>query len=314
MGGRMIYQQPITGFLYDWKLFRKDVRTDVRNCALYMFFFYGVYLAVAAIAESIIETYYPNYDDLGPVSMISIAAGGLVFLIPRKKRFFTDIALPAIESMTPKIFFVLVVTTQCIQFVCGIIVGLVDTLLPEGLSLSENYEEVMRDMVTPLSLIYIIVVGPFFEELIFRGAIMGSLRRYGDNFAILFSSFFFGFYHVVILQISFTFVIGLLLGYVAARWSLRASIALHIAVNGLSCLFFDLDNATLVIVGGLVLIACTISTFVFLVIWNNTLRLRIRGTAAYYEHTYANGFSSIAFWLFLITMTAFGVALINGFV
>ena len=296
-----------TGFIYDWALFRRDVRRDVRNCALYMFFFYGVYLTVAIVADDLLSG-YPDIYDLGILSIASIVVGSLVFLIPRKRRFFTDIALPATERMTPKIFIVLIVVTQAIQLIYGIVMGVVDTLLPEGISILESYAEAFEEMVTPLSILYVVIVGPIFEELIFRGAVMGQLRKYGDNFAILFSSLFFGFYHAIIMQIPFAFVLGLLLGYAAARWSLRASIALHIIVNGFATLFVDSDNAELAIVGVLVMIVCVILAFVFLAIWNSTLKLRIRGSAAFYPHTYANGFSSVAFWLFIIVMTAFGVA------
>ena len=328
--------------VFDWALFRHDVRTDVRNCALFLFFFYAVYLIAAviiiyvdvsrnpasanlfsgmmqSIAQDPGELPSMNIQDsaegilnqgdnvAGLASLIGIIAGSLVFLILRKRRFFTDMALPAAEPMTAKIFIILIVVTQCVQVVFGLLTTLIDFLLPEGISLQENYTSTMDTLFSPLGLVYVVLVGPIFEELIFRGAVMGTLRRFGDNFAILFSSLLFGFYHMLILQIPFAFALGLLLGYVAARWSLRASIALHMVVNGLSMLISLTDNEGLQSIGGVAMIACAIATLVMAVTWREQLKWRVRAGAAYYAHTYANGFSSIAFWIFIVVMTAFGV-------
>ena len=334
-----------TGVIFDWKRFRFDVRRDVRNCALFLFFFYAVNIAVMLVIEAVALLNSPALREmmsdpahmmdmlsgsdqqglvdavtdaqsgamLGLMSICGIAAGGCVFLINRKKRFFTDLALPAAEPLTPRIFVILIFATQGIQLVYGLIVDLIDRLLPEGLSLTEGYEAAMEGLSSPLGLAYIVLVGPLFEELIFRGAVMGPLRRFGDNFAILFSSILFGFYHMVILQIPFAFVLGLLLGYVAARWSLRASVALHVIVNGLSVLMSNLDSEAASTVGGFFMIGCGIVTLILLIRWREAFRARVRAGAVYYPHTWANGFSSIAFWVFLIVMTAAGFAQMYGF-
>jgi len=331
--------------IYDWKLFNRDVRRSVRNCVLFLFFFFGVYFVAADIASYFVilahtgaQGSLANPDTLtemgellpgaggtdippssadpiaqasGLISIISIIAGSLVFLICRKRRFFTDLALPAAEPLTPKIFIILIIATQAIQYVYGLVIMLVDMLLPGGLSLANNYDAAMDSLVSPIGILYIVLIGPIFEELIFRGAVMGSLRRYGDNFAILFSSMLFGFYHMVILQIPFALVLGLLLGYVAARWSLRASIALHIVVNGLAMLFSSVGNEYAISALGLTMVACTILTVVFLINWRATFSMRIHASAAYYPRTYANGFSSIAFWIYLVIMTASGVLMMR---
>ena len=329
-------------FNFDWSLFRRDVRTDVRNCALYMFFFYGVYFLATIIVMAVGMFSSPAASDmlsdmvaamsqgsgdpsaidvqgytddlagqsdnvLGIASMVAIAAGGMVFLIPRKRRYFTDIALPAVERMTPKIFIVLVVVMQCIQLLTGLLSNFIDSLLPEGLSIQETYADAMDTLNSPLGIVYVVLVGPIFEELIFRGAIMGSLRRYGENFAIIFSALFFAFYHMLFLQIPFAFLMGLLFGYVATRWSLKAAIVLHIINNGLSTLMTSVDNENALVVYGLVMICCSIATLVMAIKWQTQLQLRVSAGAAYYARTYANGFSSIAFWIFVVAMTGFGL-------
>jgi len=319
--------------IFDWKLFRRDVRTDVRNCALFMFFFYAVYLiasiiimAVFAISDSSVLTDLTSGElseineqnitesvtdimdgAVGPMSIIGIAAGSCVFFFLRKRRFITDLALPMAEPLTPKIFVILVLATQAIQLVYGLIMMLADELLPEGLSFIDDYGSAMEGLNTPVGILYIVIIGPVFEELVFRGAVMGTLRRFGDNFAIIMSSLLFGFYHAIILQIPFGFFMGLLLGYAASRWSLRVSIALHIIVNGLSVLLSDTGNEDITSAGGFMMMACTVLTVVLAIKWRDILRLRVRAGAAYYPRTYAYGFSSVAFWLFILTMAGFGL-------
>ena len=311
--------------IFDWKLFRRDVRRDVRNSALFMFFFYAIYLIAAVItmvvvmlrdtsvvanlfSEEITESVEGLMDGaVGPMSIVAIAAGSCVFFLLRKKRFITDLAMPSAEPLTPKIFIILVLATQAIQLVYAVIITIIDEVLPEGLSLSESYGDAMDSLYTPLGILYIVILGPIFEELIFRGAVMGNLRRYGDNFAILFSSILFGFYHAIVLQIPFGFVVGLLLGYAASRWSLRVSIALHIIVNGLSVLMTLTDNEDFATMGGLLMFVCTALTVIFAIKWRDVLKARVRAGAAYYPGTYKYGFSSIAFWLFIACMTIFGL-------
>jgi len=322
--------------IYDWKLFRRDVRKDVRNCALMLFLFFAVNVVIIVImsastidieifsdpdilnklaasdGQEITEALTDIGDEsIGLMSIVAVVISSLVFFILRKKRFITDLAAPVAEPLTPKIFIILLLATQAIQLVYSLLIMLVDTLLPEGVSLSDSYGAAMDELLTPIGLVYVILVGPIFEELIFRGAIMGNLRRFGDNFAIIFSSLLFGFYHGIILQIPFAFIIGLLLGYAAARWSLRTSIALHIAVNGLSVVISDIGNDDIATAGGLAMIACTVLTVIFAIKWRKILKARIRSGAAYYPRTYSYGFSSVAFWIFVVVMTGVGLMQLN---
>ena len=317
---------------FDWNLFRRDVRRDVRNCAICLFLFYAFNLIATGIIEGILvankvaaATFSQgdfSFEDLtqtvldgktiGILSIVGMIAGSMAFLILRKKRFFTDIALPSAERLRPWVFIILVIVTQGIQVATGLISSLVEELLPQGISIIGNYESVMEMLISPAGLVYVVLVGPIFEELIFRGAVMGPLRKYGDNFAILFSSLLFGLYHGVVLQIPFAFAMGLVLGYACTRWSLRTAIALHIISNGLSVL---LSIEAFAIPGGLFLYACGIMTIILFFVYRVPFTQRMRAGMPYYGRvTYTYGFSSIAFWLFTAAMIAFAVfQLIGGF-
>lgn len=81
----------------------------------------------------------------------------------------------------------------------------------------------------------VVVIPPLVEEIMFRGVILQSLRRYGDGFAVLVSAILFGLYHGNLIQMVFAFLSGLALGYVVIRTnSLLPSILIHFINNGVS--------------------------------------------------------------------------------
>lgn len=76
------------------------------------------------------------------------------------------------------------------------------------------------------------LVPAFAEEFAFRGVLMGSLRKYGDAFAIVISSIMFGAMHGNIVQIPFAFMLGLIFGYADCKTnSIFPSIIIHFINN-----------------------------------------------------------------------------------
>ncbi len=84
-----------------------------------------------------------------------------------------------------------------------------------------------------LILLYALLVGPAIEELVFRGFLLNALRPLGKAYAVLISAVMFSLMHADVEQIFFTFAAGLILGYVAAEYSIWASLILHIINNGI---------------------------------------------------------------------------------
>lgn len=82
--------------------------------------------------------------------------------------------------------------------------------------------------------IYVCLGAPIAEELLYRGFIMNSLKKYGVNFAIVISALFFGLMHMNLIQSIAAVFVGLMLGYVAMRYSIKWSMALHIFSNTFS--------------------------------------------------------------------------------
>ena len=87
---------------------------------------------------------------------------------------------------------------------------------------------------SPILAIYVCLLGPVLEELIYRGVLLSRLRPYGALFALILSSICFGLMHHDLYQGLSACLSGLIYGYAALRYSLPAAICLHIAGNTVS--------------------------------------------------------------------------------
>lgn len=82
-----------------------------------------------------------------------------------------------------------------------------------------------------LFLLDLTLLAPIVEEIIFRGIILNTLRRFGDSFALLISSLLFAMIHMNLLQGPNAFLMGLVIGYFTlCSGSLWVGILIH-AIN-----------------------------------------------------------------------------------
>lgn len=72
------------------------------------------------------------------------------------------------------------------------------------------------------------------EEFLFRGAILGAIKPYGEGFAIVMSSILFGLLHGNLLQIPFAFAGGLFFGFLRVY---SGTILLPVILHGINNLF-----------------------------------------------------------------------------
>ncbi len=100
-----------------------------------------------------------------------------------------------------------------------------------GYSIQEYIDSIKVSDTGLGQIIYVAFIGPIFEELLFRGAILKALEKYGKVFAIVISSILFGLMHMHLFQSVFAAVVGLILGYVAIEYSIKWAILLHVLNN-----------------------------------------------------------------------------------
>ena len=88
---------------------------------------------------------------------------------------------------------------------------------------------------TILCNLYICVLGPVLEELIFRGFMLRALQRHGSAFAVIFTSVMFMLFHMNLVQLFTPLLTGMFLALLAVKTrSLIPSICCHILNNTLS--------------------------------------------------------------------------------
>lgn len=134
-----------------------------------------------------------------------------------------------------------------------------------------------------LQFIYVVLLGPFIEEFIYRGLILGMLSKYGNSAAILLSALAFGLMHGNIPQAVSAFGTGLVYAIIAVNCgSIFPTILLHIANNIISSYteFADVLNiphSDLIFS----IFEITIALFGFLVLFTKIKELRYKdGTNA----------------------------------
>ena len=102
-----------------------------------------------------------------------------------------------------------------------------------GLSLEKSIESSTANNTGIMEIIYVGLLAPILEEIVFRGFVMHGLNKFGGGkvFAIIVSSILFGAYHQNPTQSIFTIFIGLVFAYAAMEYGLICSIALHMINN-----------------------------------------------------------------------------------
>ena len=87
------------------------------------------------------------------------------------------------------------------------------------------------------------IVPAVLEEFALRGIVLGTLRKFGDTFALITSSLCFGIMHGNFEQIPFAFMAGLILGFVTIKTgSLRVAVFIHFLNNFISVVFSYLNG------------------------------------------------------------------------
>lgn len=99
----------------------------------------------------------------------------------------------------------------------------------------QNYvsQSVQKMSLTQI-IIYVVLLAPVFEELVFRKLLIDKLAKYGTTFCVFVSAFIFGLIHANLYQFFYAFGLGVLLGYVYCIYGkLLYPILIHMFINTL---------------------------------------------------------------------------------
>ena len=188
----------------------------------------------------------------------------------------------AVNQVNRKIilrFIILIITGILIEIGAVYLLDGIMNMLPGMEEINDSYSEVIDTLTVlePKMIMQVIVVSPVLEEAVFRFSFIGlGLKLIGNlkkgsreivNFWILnvISSIFFALYHGNIIQGSYAFLLGLLLGYIYYYLGkYLASLTVHMIINtsGLYLVPYlpsEMSDPLKIVIGTIVMLICLVT-------------------------------------------------------
>lgn len=136
------------------------------------------------------------------------------------------------KTMKGKTFLCFLFFCMGAQMVNSLWISLLELLLNSmGKSVVPVLESVAGSSDTFSMFLYASILAPLWEELLFRGCVLRTLRPFGKRFAVLCSALLFGLFHGNLLQTPYAVLMGLILGYVTVEYSIGWAVLLHMFNN-----------------------------------------------------------------------------------
>lgn len=193
------------------------------------------------------EQFMKILDNASFNGIMSIIASFIAFipiLIYRRKKFLQYDLVVENKKFTIKIVIIGFIILFSMNATLGVFVeGLESLLNAVGLTARGALEDL--EILNKPSVVMVLstcIIGPIFEEFVYRGVVLRSLEKYGKWFAILVSSILFGLMHGNFYQIFMAVGIGIILGYLTIEYSIKIAIILHICNNTMVQLLSDINT------------------------------------------------------------------------
>ena len=204
--------------------------------------------------------------------VLAVAIGFLILLFWKKPRYFRNEIFAKGAPMKAGSFFAILCIFISGQMVFQVLTtGLEFGLNCFGYTITKGLESLQANSDNFSMFLYGSILAPITEEILFRGFVQRSMLPFGKKLAILVSALTFSLFHVNLIQIPYAFVVGLVLGYVAAEYNILWAMVLHMINNlVLGDLLYRLlgwlpDETANLIVWGVVL-AFSVAAVVLLVV------------------------------------------------
>lgn len=133
-------------------------------------------------------------------------------------------------DMKPGLFFKLLLMCLPMMWAGSVFGSMLSMVLSNGEATDRVADLAMQTNIW--NVVFLVIVGPIFEEWLFRKQLIDHTRKYGEKTSILLSGLAFGLFHMNLFQFFYAFLLGLMFGYVYTRTSkLRYSTAMHMIIN-----------------------------------------------------------------------------------
>ena len=201
----------------------------------YSHIFSGTKVSYGQLIQQLNEV-YSNPAITSLASVLFAGCGILIFGLWYVYQFDGDLRQTSGLFSRPKLLLGLIFLVPGLQIISSILTTFSASLFPGWM---DFYEKLMENAgfngnsISPLLILYAVLLGPIEEELTFRGVIFSSAKKALPFWAAnIFQALLFGIFHMNLIQGIYAFFIGLFLGYVAGRGgSIYFSIFLHILFN-----------------------------------------------------------------------------------
>lgn len=226
---------------------KKSLRSTANTVGIMMLIATAVFFTfsmVVAITYLLFQSKnpLPSFIDSVPDNIIgglaNVAAIGIcgIAFIKLGKNKVSDVL--TFNKISAKKLFAVVVIGFTVCMVSNLMTNLYLTTTESlGFNLNLDIETPVSNSLLEIAVYFLstAIVPAFSEEILFRGAILGTLRKYGDAFAVFVSAFLFGLFHANFVQIPFAFIVGLVLAWaVVYTNSMLPAIIIHATNNGFS--------------------------------------------------------------------------------
>ena len=209
---------------------------------------------------------------------VAVAIGLLILLLWKKPGYFRYEIWAKGKTMKAGAFLGITCVFLSGQMISQISIVVMELILNGfGYSIMEGVNVLSVDSSNFSMFLYACILAPITEEILFRGLIQRRLLPYGKRFAIFCSALTFGLFHGNLIQTPFAFAVGLVLGYVAAEYSVGWAVVLHLINNlllgdTLNRLTANLPEETAGLIVWAVLLVFAVAATVILIVKRQNVR------------------------------------------
>ena len=232
-----------------WKAMKKDLRRRFSGTGWTLLIYYIIlnasvllWIFFEAIWNMLQAMLYGEPADFNQMAaataesgwgyFLAAAIGLLILLLWKKPRYFREEIFAKGKPMGIGAFFGILCVFLGGQFLSQMMISIMELVLNLcGYTMIEGMEALAVDFDNFSMFLYAGILAPVTEELLFRGLVQRTLMPFGKRFAIFCSAFTFGIYHGNLVQAPYAFLVGLILGYVAAEYNIFWAMLLHMINN-----------------------------------------------------------------------------------
>ena len=203
-------------------------------------FTYLIYAIAAIIIQIILINILGaiNYDFINDFNSLTIISAICNYVLPFPILYYLmkklDSQTPEKDTLTIKTLITYIAITLTLMW-AGNIIGLAITTLINlftSLDVSNPVQTLLNSTDLWLNLLLISIIGPIFEEIIFRKFLIDRTIKYGAKVSIFLSALIFGLFHGNLNQFFYAFMLGGFFAYIYIKTrKIKYTILLHIIVN-----------------------------------------------------------------------------------